>query len=143
MTTRAKLASLSIALSVLFGLSSANAQALSTDVLDPDAFDPRPPIRECTLLITVREAYVGQWFATGSIIIPRLFPYPGGAYDPPSGAAGPHSLEKALDVADSYWYHSMPCTGHPGGYPSCDVVKYGPSNHPQNLYSGSGIVHCD
>mgnify|MGYP001194040864 CR=1 FL=1 len=95
----------------------------------------------CTLLIKVREAYAGEWDVTGSLIIPDLYPFPVGAYDPP-GRAGPHTLQMALRVADSHWYHSLPCSGQVGGYPSCDVVKYGPEDHPQNVYTGHGIVRC-
>lgn len=98
----------------------------------------------CTLLIDIREAPPGssQYFVTGSIIIPGQYPAPGGVYDPP-GYTASLTLDQALKVAGSEWYHSLPCTGQDGGYPSCDLVRYGPSSDEQNVYSGSGIVRCN
>lgn len=128
-------------------IETANAKppTLSASIADIDSVDfgiHRP--RRCTLLITVREQWPsgsGIYWTTGSIIIPGAFPAPGGVYDPP-GAAGPHDLDDALAVAGSDWYHSLPCVGQQGGYPSCDVVRYGPSNLPGNQYTGHGVVQC-
>ena len=97
----------------------------------------------CTFLITVTETWPpgsNQYWLHGRIIIPPMFP--SGAYSPP-GTAGPHSLEDALALANSDWYHSQPCTGHAGGYPSCAVVRFGPDDVPGNIYTGSGVVSCN
>lgn len=139
MNRRATLASFSIALSVFLGLSSAHA--LSRSALS-DA-DPPSWVPECTLLILVVEAEphgLDRYFVHGTIIIPGFTS--GGAYDPPVGA-GPYPLEKALSVADSDSYHGRPCKAHPYGYPSCGVVNFRPLDYSQNVYSGSGKVHCD
>jgi hypothetical protein len=93
----------------------------------------------CILKIRINEN-LGRYFVSGILVIPGLYNQ-GGVYDPSNFLTG-GTLQQAQAVASSPSYHSQPCVGQQGGYPSCATVRVAPLEISGNLYTGRNFINC-